>query len=304
MTTWKLWRGLNRPSYHHRLYQYALEQFTPVNLYPNATRPVGLALLGLVIACALFPATMLGMFMVLMLVVALFTVFNGTIYGVRWAVMIGEAIVREKELGTYELLSLLPVGSLGTRWLMAAGCLHRKRGLQRNHQLLAAVLAVALITLAMIVAVELMSLNLERARTVANNNVFQMLLTLISIAVVIAAIYVDHIQSVVLSGLVGMLTPSYTQQRLDARVWAAGIFLLLQFGTYVLAWLLGMLVLPAVFDLLGIRGAYVEVGLSISRLAIFYGLREAVIVIGWRTLIAQLNADARESDVLVRALAV
>ena len=55
----------------------------------------------------------------------------------------------------------------------------------------------------------------------------------------VAAIYIDHVQSIVIALLVGMGLPAFAPRRLDASMGALLSYLLLQVAAYVVIVLIG-----------------------------------------------------------------
>src|SRR5262245_50453520 len=132
MTTWRLWRALTRPPFHHPLFWR-----TVMNKEPDTAprqRPSGQLALGFILlficSSALFPrqitAVALLLFMLVPFLLLIFT-FNGMIYGLIWSVKISTTIARTYESSIFEVLSMSPPGALGATWAMGTGCLYRNR---------------------------------------------------------------------------------------------------------------------------------------------------------------------------------
>jgi hypothetical protein len=269
----------------------------------SRTRFLGALLLTLFVACGLIPGALGGIVLIFLSIPLLFILLNGTIYGVWWAILIADTITKEREQGTYELLSISPVGTLGTRWLIGTGCLHRNRALEQAHMLVVALMVIALVTLGVMMFIVSINLDPAHARSLANREDGQMLLTATWVVLFVVGLYIDHAQSIVLGSLAGMLAPSYVKTRFDARVWGAGVFLIAQVSTYTVFWLSAIILLPSLFDAAGIRGILADIGLPVLRLLVFYAVREGAIILLWRRLARQLNADASEVALATRSAA-
>jgi hypothetical protein len=112
--------------------------------------------------------------------------------------------------------------------------------------------------------------------------------------VLIAAFYIDDIQSIVLGSLAGMLTPLYARNRVDARLWTMGLYLLVQVMTYVSVLLIGFVFIPTLSARIAITGIHSDIALPLLGFAVFYGVREFGIALLWNHLARRLNADPSE----------
>jgi hypothetical protein len=122
-------------------------------------------------------------------------------------------------------------------------------------------------------------------------DLYQFSRLLIEIITLAAASYSDHVQSVVLGSLVGMLAPVCNRTRVDAHVWPVLLFLALQTVTALVPLLTSLVIVPAVYQALHLTGWYTAVSPPLIGLVMLYLLREGVITVLWRVLVYQLNAD-------------
>jgi hypothetical protein len=122
------------------------------------------------------------------------------------------------------------------------------------------------------------------------------LVNMVNLITVLIAVYVEYLQSTVLGSVVGMFVPTFTENRLDTSLYTFGGFLFLQVTTYFLAYLIGFVILPSLYERLYIIGDYVEISLSILRLTIFFLIREGIITALWRVIVQRLNASSSELD--------
>jgi hypothetical protein len=132
----------------------------------------------------------------------------------------------------------------------------------------------------------------------ANNldGLLQVTVDFLGMLALLAAIYVEYVQSTVLGSLVGLVISTYAHNRLDASLWSFGIFLLLQVSIYTAAWFIGFELLPEIYEWLNINGWYASFTLPVLRVAAFFLLREGLIAALWRALIARLNMSPGELD--------
>lgn len=222
----------------------------------------------------------------------LFIVFGGTVYGAIWAMNISSAITRERETGAHALLCATPYGVIGTHWAICAGYLHRGHALQRTRSEWTRVIRVLLIIVLLggISVLVVPSPSSQR----------ESIIIIVGLILLIFTTYIDYVQSVIFSGITGMLTASFVHQRTDARFFSMSLFCLLQIFSYLLVWVGGFVLLPALYHKLMLTGWYAEVSLLFLRVALFYGIRELMITGIWRILIQRLDTDDAEFAALTQ----
>jgi hypothetical protein len=298
MTTWRLWRALTRPPYNHPLFWRTVttrEPDAPVRRWPSGHLVLGIVVL-FICSGAFFPrqitTIVLVAFMIVPILLLIFT-FNGLIYGLIWGVKISSAIAKTYEASIFDVLSLSPGGALGATWAMGTGCLYRNREVGDLNFPETWTIRLFVVIFAS------MALGTLSGTRRANELVLPVLVYAL---VLIAGFYVDDIQSIVLGSLVGMLTPLYARNRLDARLWTMGLYLLIQVTTYVSVLLVGFVLLPALYDWMSISGIHSDIVLPLLGLAVFYGMRELGIALLWNNLTRRLNADPQELNLDARML--
>jgi len=259
-TTWLLWHYLCHPA-AHPLFERTLK-------FNRTTSSIAWAALlaGALLCCGISSLVDSSITVLLLIMIVAFS----TAYVVTWAMSISDLIIREHERRTYDLLCMSPAGALGVNWAICTGILHRNDvlgwlGVLRK--LMAALLLIVLFSILLTTA--------SRQSLPDLSQLFRLSLDIVMLA---AASYVDHVQSVVLGSLVGMLVPVYNRTRLDAAVLAGRIFLALQIFTLLAA----LVILP---------GSYQgESSPLLLTLLVCYLTREIFIVVLWRALVYPLNA--------------
>jgi hypothetical protein len=283
LTTWKLWRMLKNPPRNHPLFmRMSKAQAAPLPRHINIA-----AMSILVVMICFLTAVIPPLLSVALFLPVLFAVFNGSVYGLVWAVRVSRTIVHEHEQRTFEILSIAPDGALGSSWAICTGCIHRSRAFDHLRPFSLEEFALAWVV----------SLILSAGKWQQYINSFQENLFLFPILVLLTyslllvlTFYFNNIQSVIIGVLVGIGMPIYVRSRLDAQVWAVGLYMLIQIVTYLLTWILGGVLLPMVLT----TGIASEVLSAFLSLGLFFLLRETVIALLWRWLVFQLNSDTNE----------
>ena len=278
MLTWYLWQALYNPPQDNPLFQRAV---TAQSVKEGSIHKLGIFAMYWLACIALtlvWPLLITNAPTLLVILIAA----GNTIYGTAWAASISATIARERETDTYDLLCLLPPGAPGADWILSTACLYRSslfRQLRLLVRILATALMGALIAAMLIPAVFALTPGDLQALSPS------LFLALVYGLTAGAGFYIDHVQSLVLGNVVGMLVSTYTPNRLNARLLAAGLFVLLKLLVYLLVLTLG-------FEILD--GRLESVTLPLVRLFVFYVLHEAVIAALWQVLTLRLETSPHE----------
>jgi hypothetical protein len=295
--TWKLWRALQRPPVRHPLYRRALLLRPAEGLrFDDAVTLHFLWRLVLpLLFMSIFALTPIILPLVIVTPLLLPVIINWC--SIQWAVRTGGAIASENERGTYDLAALTPPGAFGASWTICSACIHRGSSFSDLHTFVR-VLVKFLFLMTGIGFVIAILIAAARSPGVSAGAAFSQstFVNLFHAAALVTAFYLDHVQSVVVGGLVGMLAPNYVRNHLDARAWGLFGYLLLQVGTYLLTWLIGFQVIPVLYEGLNLNSIYAEFSIPILRVAVFYGIREGIIAGLWLVLTGRLNAMPSDLD--------
>ncbi|MEO8393051.1 MAG: hypothetical protein ABI700_08655 [Chloroflexota bacterium] len=279
-TTWILWRNLLHP-HDHPLFRRTLRLSLETESLPQTYIFWIVPLLSLFACCGLIQ---LKSAFTIILPVALAAF--GSSYSIIWVIRITDTIYKEHERGTYDQLSLIPSGALGTTWALATAALHRSDALgwiDSVRKLLTILLMIALLAI-------LITTTLRQDTATLS----QFWLLLIEMTALAAVSYADHVQTMVLGSLVGMLAAAHASDALDARLSGVLLFLSLQAITCLATLLTPILFLPALSSLETAVHWNFAMSPLISGLLVFYGSREALITVCWQMLARQLNANPAE----------
>ena len=270
MLTWKLWHALRHPPYQNPIFRRIYATATPA----NRMRQLAMLLFGYLAFCLVFSSIWPYLFAAPSFTLALVIGIANTIYGVAWTSGISAAIAKEHELKTYDLLALQPTGALGTDWALSTGTLH-KSTLFRDLPRLIQVFAIAFMA-----ALGIIGLFIIATDSSSEEGALLLVAAVQGIALA-AAFYFDHIQSLVLANLVGMMTPLHSPDRLNARIWAVGGFLLLKLAIHMVTLATGFFILPNLISLVSSNRVFTGITLAVVQLLLFYHLHEAVIAFLW-----------------------
>ena len=280
LTTWILWRNLLHP-HDPPLFRRTLRLSPDNTSLPQSTF---LWITPMLSACACCGVLPLHFSIAIFLPVALIS-FSSS-YVIFWVGRISSTICREHERGTFDQLCLVPSGALGATWALTAAALHRSDALgwiDMIRKLLALMLLIALLTILVTTTLR------QDAALLA-----QFWLLLIEMSALVAGFYADHVQTMVLGSLVAMLTAARLGSSLDARLWAALLFLALQIMTCLATLLTPIVLLPILSSVAAAVDWNLTVSPLLSSLLVFYGSREVMITLCWQALARQLNTNPSE----------
>ena len=281
LTTWILWRNLLQPR-EHPLFRWTLRQ--PFDAPATSTLLWMLPLLSTFACCRLWALIIpLKASFVVILPVAI--IGFSTCYVVVYVLRITITITNQREHGTYEQICLSPSGALGTTWALCAAALHRSDALgwiDSTRKVLTGLLYFTLISILVTTALR------QDAATLS-----QFWILLFEMTALAAGSYIDHVHSMVLGSLVGMLAPTQASG-FDARLWAAGVFLSLQAITCATTLLTPLVLLPALDTVEALVHWNFPLSPLIASLLVFYATREVLITLCWQVLARQLNANPAE----------
>ncbi len=298
MLTWKLWRALNNPPHSHPLFKRTL--IANHGVKPRRAGRILLMFLCLFIATG-FCWTVLSIWIPLILVITL--VLANSVYSSIWAVNISSVIAEEHQQNRYDLLSMSPCGALGVSWAMGMGRLHRTGLFKWTQLLVRLATTILLITLVftLFFSVFIAAKNdmppIDQLAQEANSELARSIIYGIALNI---AFYIDHVQSSILSSLIGIIASTSIRNHAEARMRALGGFLTAQIAVYTFSVLAVFYILPEICNTLNLTVLATPLIFAVLGLLVFYSIRETVIRITWQRLAAQLNADSAELDFLIR----
>lgn len=233
--TWKLWNALHAPQLRHPILQEAKEYKKPKKPLVRLWTWLFLGIILLVaIFLFLFPIpTLLTILALAFAIPALMFLFNSSVLGLYWVGEIAETIAREQRQGRFELLSLTPEGAVGVIWLLALGVIHRQNWLDTAYGILKKA-ALSILVLLAASSITLLWGAFSAEISPERESQIRILREVIMIGFFVLALWLDHIQSLVLALMMGIFLPSYMREEGFLRLSAC----LLYFGLQALIYLL------------------------------------------------------------------
>lgn len=291
MLTWKLWRALNRlparSSLYRRMFLYQgitdSIDFSRLPLY-GVFRNAGLVAMPIVLILIGIPL-MIPLFYLLMLIAPLLLPLVNTICAASLAVKVSGSIVREREHHTYDLLCTTPEGTLGMHWSYCVGLLH-------FHVIYRRVMLGALMVGIVASAFGLPAMAIFGASDISP------VVALVRGLALGAIFVVDYAQTLILSSLISLLIPTRVESETDARIWAAGVFVVMQIVVYLPTLLLTVYALPNTLNLLGSDPLLSSLLIPLLMISFFLALRGLIITALWHAVEQQLTTTALELDAI------
>jgi hypothetical protein len=290
--TWELWRIVRYPP-SHPVFERTAHQ-TGLALSRGMKRAFGgLLLLGIVALLFISLPLMLVLMIygIVLLPVALLF-FNGLFYGLYRAVDIGVTLAHEYQRGTFDLLRVTPPGGATMEWLISAGCLHRGNWLIQINRVVRTFIRSVPLALALIGVFVLLSFTTagDAERWALSLHMLEIISGLLAFC---GVCYLDHVQSTLTGCLAGILAAQTTRSTIEVRVWAALLFLVLQFGAYVLIFFMCSMVVTLVRGIGGMTPLTILLGAALI-FGLYYLVREAIIGALWRLTLHQTHTSVTE----------
>lgn len=305
MKTWQLWKVLQNPFFEHPIYQRFITSsqlhnaLTITDFFPIPKIFLSSSLWGFVSGFALVLFLCAGGWIVVVLALVIIPLIptTGSLYGLFMAIRISGYIAREHEQRRYELNAVTPIGQTGVSWAICSAVYHRGKSISQLRDMVRGLYLVMYMVVGLLLMIALLNLFLldgvpltpeQWFSVIDRNDLIQN--TLIS-GILVTAFFVDFVQSIITGSIIGMLTPTFTRNAINARGIALGLFLMIQFLLYAGVGILCLIILPVIAQSFYWQNAVL---LSALQLATLYIAREITIQLLWWWLAYQLESDTRE----------
>jgi hypothetical protein len=290
MMSWRLWGALRNPPTFGVLFRRTLARRSQIWL-PRGRFSSFIESLFAIVICIV----MLSPLAFIIAIGGLLMLFNGTVYSLVWAMQASGILAGNRQSEIYDMLCVIPQGALGLHWSVCTACLHRQNRLEQIHGLVRSILLIFL-GLVLVVTVFMLPNASGVSGRYAVAQAQQGATSLLVLATAVVLLYIDHIQSVVVASVLGMLMPTYTNRSADAQLMTAAFYLLIQVTTYVILGVVALNALPALFR--DVQGWFAPIAQAIIIIAAFYSAREVAVRLLWHLLLERLNTAPGDLDYL------
>ena len=303
----QVWNALKRPPIHHPLFRRVSQKRPPaptksLSQLQQVALAISFALLAYIGLRYFSQLVFIILFFIPIGITGLYMALHGTVAGLYWAIRIASTIARERERGTFELLSTSPYGPFSASWAICTGCQYYDQtfngvGAQR-------VWFSRIFFLTLLLIGGLLSLPEAHGLGVPNNtseNFLGSLLSLIELVSVLALVFhIDDIHSTVIGSLVGVIVPLFARNRLDARIGAFVGFVALQITAYTVVWVIGFMLIPDLNANLSLNASVAALALPLEQLGVFFIVREVSARVLWTINYLLLDGDVSDLRLLTK----
>jgi len=292
--TWQLWNALRFPMRRHPIFNYARKLDVSSDKPSLRWRFLQvLAFVSVILFAIMLPVpaiiTALGLVVGLPL---LLIIFNGTVLGTVLVMGIASTIASARKDNRFELMSISLEGGLGVSWLLATGMIHRRNWHKTIYRLLKWVVTLILILLGLAMFMLLIGTFASESELLRQQQA-NVLRDVINISLIVAVLWLDHIQSLVIALVLGIVIPTIIRTELQLRTMVTVIYLIIQFCTYLAIFILYRLI-DIIFTGIWANSFMVSIGITVLSILAFYLMREAIISALWRLMLKQYDASIDE----------
>jgi hypothetical protein len=297
LITWRIWRILRYPLRQNEIFKWVWREFhnEPTPIEPQWNIPIRMLMmfLGISFGMVLIPVVMVIALLSLLTFPFLILMFNGTILGVRWVLSITNKVSYHLRGERSQLLNATPRGTLGLSWIMATVCVHRGDMLRTAYRLIRSVTGI----LVGLLVVGLIYIAAHLPNSPLRDNQIVLLVDLIGLLAFMIAAWLDHIQSIVLAVLIGIVAPTYRGERLLIRFTALSVYLTLQMIFY--ATVIGFLQIAQTTTAMLDNVILERLLVMSAALLLFYAFRELLIILCYRLLLLRYDVTANDFQEII-----
>ena len=299
--TWQLWNALRFPMRRHPIFNYA-RKLNIANEKPSLRLRLlqGLAIISVLLFVIFLPVpaiiTALGLVLGLPL---LLIVFNGTVLGTVLVTGIASTIASAQRDNRFELMSISLEGGLGVSWLLATGAIHRRNWHKTIYRLVKWVVMLILVLLGLAIFMLLIG-TVTGESDMLRQQQANVLRDVINISLIVAVLWLDHIQSLVIALVLGIVIPTIIRTELQLRTIVTIIYLIIQFCTYLAIFILYRLI-DIILTGIWANSFITTIAITILSILALYFMREAIISALWRLMLKQYDASIDEYQRLINS---
>jgi hypothetical protein len=278
--TWKCWQYVQFPMRQHPIFQYGRQSSRipmTINYMVKRVIQAMLAVIAILFVIVLPIPTLITTVSLTVALPILLILFNGTVLGSIWVTNISAIVSKTRYATQYELLQLTPLGGLGASWLLAIGIVHRHDWLKRVYKIIKWVLFVILVLLALSTILLIVGL-LTTDNTQLQQQQINVLRDVITLTIIMIALWLDHIQSILVAIFLGIVLPTLLPDRVYVRALSPILYLVLQTITYLISGILYVLIDIILTGLLGTTFIS-HIAILMLTIVSFYLIRECLLMI-------------------------
>jgi hypothetical protein len=221
----------------------------------------------------------------LMFALASIALMSGVVMSVMIVFRATDCIARDHENATFDLLAVTPAGGFGASWARFTAFIHY--GLTWPLLNRMRWLALALIFLTGVLT--LLTLGVPALETGDPQALTEAWSWLLFYTFLLPMIVFDARYAVVAGGLLSILVPTYNSG--DARVVVIFAGVALHLMAYLLAALTGALILPTIYQTMGVAGWLADLSRPTLALVLFVLLHESAVLLLFRAAQDRLNGE-------------
>lgn len=297
--TWQLWNALRFPMRRHPIFNHARtpsdSSDVPSPLWRWLRR---IAIVCVILFAMMFPVptlmTSIGFAIGLPLLLIL---FNGTALGIILVTGISKTIASAQKSTRFELMSVSAEGALGVSWLLATGTIHRRNWLKVVYRLVKWVVMLVLVLLALAIFMLLLGTITSESELLRQQQL-NILRDVINMSLLVAVLWLDHVQSIVIAIVLGIVLPTIIRVEVQLVSMATMIYLIIQCCTYLAIFVVYRLIDIILSSLWG-DIFIVSIAVTFFSIVTFYLMREAIIGILWRIMLNKYDASIEEYEAVV-----
>ncbi len=221
LTSLTLWHALQHPNDRTPLYVHLRLGYNRYRGWASRDFNVGTLLF---IALNIMIAPLFGLIPIL-------TIF---VFSTIWAGQIAGDIQQEHTQGRFDLLALLPGGAIATCWTLSVLVIRKSSTFEYIFQYILDGLRVTMILGGMVLLIlfAVVMVTLAAPSSADGVNGLTLIGLIVAFTAALVSIYLQQIQAVVLSQLIGMSIPRLTDNITEARTWAFGVNLAVLMAIY------------------------------------------------------------------------
>jgi hypothetical protein len=221
-----------------------------------------------------------------MFALAAIALISGVLLSVLIVYRATDRIARDYENATFDLLAVTPPGGFGVSWARFTGFIHYGMTLSLLNRMRWLTIGLIFLT-GVFTLLTLFVPAVNNGDQQAMNEAWSWLLFY---AFLLPMMYFDTRYAVVSGGLLSILVPTYNSG--DARVMSIFAGAALHLSGYLLAALTGGLILPTIYQSLGIMGWLADLSRPVLALVLFVLLHESAVLLLFRAVQERLNGEA------------